>query len=429
MADVINKIQTEILGEEEVRRLTGLIGEQEDAFRKLAASMKAMGASEGEVRNATRGIAADLAKLNAQMEAATKQAGSRGKGRGILEFGRIAQDAQYGLSGITNNLVEILPKVGLFAVAVQAISTYAEPVAGHINKWADSLDASQQGLKDNLTILGRFIDGLSLTGSKIRETFAAVANEAGLIGIATTILGDPEGDALKAEGAAGKQVIGKITSNAADERKKAMLDTIKQFGGPEFDAILTQGLGREATDLVRGQVAKALETGDEAAFGQVRMRLGRQKGLGPEAALALEANLPANKKQAEEIAKAQKEAADHNVEVNKKLARDQSRMAFEDMDAEFKMAKALNEDEERAREKDARIVRRGEEQELSGRMKWVNQLQREQAQARPKMFEGVQSYLASIQTAGRGKDPQLERIEQILQMQLDALKQSAQVGP
>jgi hypothetical protein len=111
------------------------------------------------------------------------------------------------------------------------------------------------------------------------------------------------------------------------------------------------------------------------------------------------------------------------------------RRADADQDYEKEWAKLTRENKahvakRKADQKDTdRDGRRMQEAELSGRMKWVEHLQREQQKAVPKIHGDAMSAINALRTAGRGKDPQLERIEQILEMQLDALKQSAQVGP
>src|SRR5262245_5249792 len=103
MADIVTRIQLEVLGELEVKRLTAALDAQEAQFKQLASAMQAAGASQAEILAKTSGYAGVIADLRGKIDATRKS--TRDFGQAGLTAGRSIQDfVQGGIGGILNNI-------------------------------------------------------------------------------------------------------------------------------------------------------------------------------------------------------------------------------------------------------------------------------------------------------------------------------------
>jgi hypothetical protein len=354
----------------------------------------------------------------------------------IRNIGRIAQDAQYGFAAIANNIVEIAPVAGVIGVMIQIVSANAEAAAGHIGKWRDGLDASQQGLKDNLSILEAFVGGMDLSGQKIRSAFADVAAGVGLEQVGVFLRGDPAGDKAKAKADTEREALGKILGRDAEERQKALADTIKDVGGGEtFRNLLTQGATKPEADALMRMVEEARTKGDATAFQGIRDRFNKL-GLS-DVSFAMGANLPSNKAEAEQIRK-DREAADKKRE---KMEADQLKEenAADKFFADFEKWNARKDKESEARDdkvKKFRADELGRDQADAEKMarRWMREMERDA----PRVFSGPMDYLNNLQSSGVNKtaDDQLATLRELkdiamrqLQATQDADERALLVGP
>lgn len=371
------------------------IGQYQAAHQKLAATLKSTQAEYDKV------IAAASRPISLSPEGRAISGGpGRDATRNIREFGRVAQDIQYGFSAITNNIIEWAPKIGVAAVAVQVISSNAEAVAGHIAKWRDSLDSSQEGLKGNLTILEQFVSGLDLSKSRIKEAFAATAQEFGFGDVANFLRGNPDADKAKSEADSVRSDLNKILGNEAEERQKSLMTTIKGLpgGGDEFRNILTAGLSKEGQQEMLRQLGLAKDRGDAGAFGLIQDRLSRAGR--PDLAFALETNLPTNQEQA----KAERKRMEDGMKAQQKQREARARLAEREEAELTKMTERVEEIAARGGERGDAIVerfKRGEEEDI-GRM--ADRMARGQVAevlgSKPQTFGDAASYLGAIQGSG-----------------------------
>jgi hypothetical protein len=438
--DIVNRIQTEILGEEEVRRYTAEVEKQEAAFRKLAESMRLQGAAEAQVRAATASIAQNIAGLNQKLDEARRKLGGSLDANGIRNIGRIAQDAQYGFSAISNNIIEIAPAAGLVGVGIQVISANAEAAAANIGKWREGLDASQQGLKDNLSILEAFIGGMDLSGAKIRAAFADVAEGAGFAGVGGAIRGNPAAERLKKETDDAREDLLKIRSNAEKERQESLKATIGEIGGDQFRNMLTKGLGPEAAGEMLRTVGQALGTGDSAAFDRIRMQL--SKGGFSDAAFALERNLPSNVQASKDIRKQFEDAQKRNADIQERQAKDEAKAAEAQAKQDFfseaadifgvpfdeTMGEMLDRMTQEGVAKGDAIVRKYKDEDLDSRAESMAKAQMQELARKPQIFQGFESFLAAVQTAGGPEDKANEYLKQLVELNRQILQKDP-AGP
>lgn len=370
----------------------------------------------------------------------------KGKGRGgnaVLQGARIAQDLQYGFSAILNNVIEIAPKVGAFALGVSVIANNAERAAGAIGKWRDSLDSSQQGLKDNLTRLEAFVSGLDLSKDRIAEAFAVTAEQFGFSGVAGFLRGDPAAESAKEEAQKARDDLGKIVGKEAESRKAGLLTTIKGLagGGDAFRNILTAGVGKEQQEFLLRQFGLASGTGDEAAIEILRQRLSRAGR--PDLAGGLESNRPENLKEAEGIRRRFQKAEEANVKAREKQAKDEEKAAreAERFDLTKQMADIIGQPfgeaademvDRMAREgieKGDRIVRKFQDDALNeAAEKKGHELMKELARE-PKVFQGFESFLASVQSSGGTQEEANRYLKELTDLAREQLRRSGEFGP
>lgn len=432
MADVVNTIQTKILGEEEVRRLTGLIEAQEQAFVKLARSMQAQGATEAQVRAATANIAGNIAGLTKDLDAARAKMGGTFDARGIREFGRIAQDAQYGFSGITNNLVEIAPALGVLAVGIDVVSKNADAIARNIGRWKDGLDESQQGLKDNLDILQAFVGGMTLEGPKVRDAFGWIFELfpaiSGLPTLGKALRVDPEAAKAEAEKKAGDKAIGGVLGAEDQERQKALKEAMEFLGGGDkFRSMLGAGLGKGDEADMRAAVAEALKTGDPAVFEKVRGRLRQVMKVGPGESDILQAFLPDRAGDQDDAAF---DRANERYRESKKKRQELADAEYENVFEQLDNSNRRAIDRRKEREADAKVRREGEVDNARGRVHWLRDLVREERRQMrdPQTYGDFAGFLQGVQGSGGAWDrldrtnTYLEKQLKVAEMQLEALR-------
>ena len=85
-----------------------------------------------------------MASLGAQLKAA--QGVNRNLAQGFLEFSRAAEDAQYGIAGVVNNIPGMVTAMGGGAGLTAAISLGAVAVAQFVKHWDDIKSLFSDGL-------------------------------------------------------------------------------------------------------------------------------------------------------------------------------------------------------------------------------------------------------------------------------------------
>jgi hypothetical protein len=322
----------------------------------------------------------------------------------------------------------------MFALAVGAIAYSAEPVAGYIKQWREGLDDSQAGLKGNLEILERFVDGLSMTGSKIKSSLAVTAKEMGFDGVGRWIGGDPDGDRRKAAAEAAREAIGKVSGSMDEERRKAVLSVMQEMGGGKaFADVLTAGLGKDERESMLGMIGKAMG-GDETAFEGLR---GRFNTVGrPDAAFGLVTAMPSHQREAAE----QRRKMEEGAALQAKQAADRERDAAKEAEASadfFRDFGKWSERQDDQAEKNRRTVI------ANNAADWAaNDRDAEKAARRfvgagqldaPKILDGPMAFINSMQTAGAQRPAEeqtahLRDIKELMRRQLELAENADERG-
>lgn len=138
----------------------------EDALKSMAATDARWNQQAGEVVALRMRINELNATTRNAADAATRAAGNtRNMGQTLLNLSRGAQDAQYGLAGLVNNLEGIAASLGLgagVAGVVTLLAVVVQQVGPHVVEWFKSLDAErkkQEELKTRLSETAKTIFG------------------------------------------------------------------------------------------------------------------------------------------------------------------------------------------------------------------------------------------------------------------------------
>lgn len=139
--------------------------EQERAAKEAAAAVKKAEAEKAsDAQKAAREASAAARKAAQEQEREVKRLAdaeskaASGKARSLLELSRIAQDAQYGLGGVVNNVEGLALALGLGTGLTGVIAGLAAGIqlAGPaILEWFEKLDTAGASLKDNVATLER----------------------------------------------------------------------------------------------------------------------------------------------------------------------------------------------------------------------------------------------------------------------------------
>ena len=130
------------------------------AEQKIASMWSTMKQQPAQFQAAIKQTAADLVDLKQKLEEADKAAaglggGARNNGRALLEFSRAAEDAQYGVAGVVNNIPGLVSALGGASGLVGVISLVVIAAAQLYKHWDD--------------LLGLFGNGKTLSEAKAME--------------------------------------------------------------------------------------------------------------------------------------------------------------------------------------------------------------------------------------------------------------------
>lgn len=139
--DQINIIMN-VLGAEKIAQAKAAIEAEEEAIRQLGAALAAGKVSHAQFDSATTASAQKIQAANAQIKASSGAI----NGRALLEFSRAAEDAQYGVMGIQNNIPGLVAAMGGGAGLAGAASI-ASIALGLLYKNWDSLMGAFGGSK------------------------------------------------------------------------------------------------------------------------------------------------------------------------------------------------------------------------------------------------------------------------------------------
>jgi hypothetical protein len=124
MADYLDRLVIQTVGEAEVRRLSAAIAAEKDLLVQLDARLKAAGVSAQQAKVATDVYAASIANLNVQLRQAQAAAAGGGGfmgGHGAVTMNQMAsaaEDLQYGIKAVGNNIVYMTSMLGPWGGAV-----------------------------------------------------------------------------------------------------------------------------------------------------------------------------------------------------------------------------------------------------------------------------------------------------------------------
>lgn len=245
--------------------------------------------------------------------------------RQLRDFGRIAQDAQYGLNGVLNNLVEIHPAVGVLALGMSIVEQYSGNIADAIGEARVSILSADDATQQWAGTMEGFFRGFNFGAAK--RLFAEYAElVTGTAGLANRIAPDAVAQKAAAEAAMGKVGTERMLGVEERARSEALKKTISELdeGGKEFRAILIQGLDKTRRAQIDQALFNAEQAGARMDFGAIQARLaelGRQDLLD-----RLTANRPENIQADKEAETAKrKEEEDRRREAERKQRETESR--------------------------------------------------------------------------------------------------------
>ena len=128
------KIVMDVLGTEKVEAAKKTIEAEQEAIRKLAVELKAAAISQGQFDAASIASAAKIKQATADIAAGTKAGFNP---QALLEFSRAAEDAQYGVAGVVNNIPGLVAALGGSAGAAGAASLLAILLSQLVNHWGE----------------------------------------------------------------------------------------------------------------------------------------------------------------------------------------------------------------------------------------------------------------------------------------------------
>ena len=129
-----------VLNKEKIDQARASILAEEEAIRKLSAELKAGQISQDQFAASAASAAQKIAAANGQIKAASGAFNPRS----LLEFSRAAEDAQYGIAGVVNNIPGLVSSLGGGSGLVGIISLAAIGVAQLVKNW-DSLASAFGG--------------------------------------------------------------------------------------------------------------------------------------------------------------------------------------------------------------------------------------------------------------------------------------------
>jgi hypothetical protein len=295
------------------------IANQEALAKKVAATTAAYEKQVAAIQKA----ATQTVSVNTTMGGASA-GGGRDFAAASRNIGNLMQDAQYGVSAVTNNIVQWAPALGVALVALDAFSKSSGTIADGLGRWAESIKDSNKELSESLTIAEAFVR--QVNWEKSGNWWSALAGNvaAGNAGRAINPGDVATAKREAAEAEAGRAGLGGILGQDQKDRQKALRDTIEQAGGGDaFGAALFQGLGKEARDVMARQLNKALSSGDINAFLGIQSQLAKN-GQG-QLSSQMDANMPEFR---EEVKRQQKKldgaAKLQEEQIKRKAAQDKA---------------------------------------------------------------------------------------------------------
>lgn len=146
----IYRILVQVEGQKKLADLTAELSKQEKQLAELIKSHKSHGATAAQVFQATQGHASSIAALNKEIKATKdlleSNAGSAKRaGQALMQLGYAADDVQYGLKGIANNIQPLLSSFGMGAGLAGALSIAAIAAVQLYNHWDDLMDVMGMG--------------------------------------------------------------------------------------------------------------------------------------------------------------------------------------------------------------------------------------------------------------------------------------------
>lgn len=126
------KIVMDVLGTEKVEQAKKVIEDEQAAIRKLGADLKATSITQEQFGAASLASAARIKQATADIAAGSKAGFNP---QSLLEFSRAAEDAQYGIAGVVNNIPGLVASLGGGAGVVGAASLAAIGIAQLVKHW------------------------------------------------------------------------------------------------------------------------------------------------------------------------------------------------------------------------------------------------------------------------------------------------------
>lgn len=150
--DEVFKLILTIEGEDDVARLQAAVSLADQKLRAMIDNQKSIGGASATASAAIRDQAAVVAGLTTQLSGAESALASLGGGRGknssqaLLEFSRAAEDAQYGIAGVLNNIPGLVTAMGGGAGLVGVLSLAAVGGAQLYKHWDELMGLFAGGL-------------------------------------------------------------------------------------------------------------------------------------------------------------------------------------------------------------------------------------------------------------------------------------------
>ncbi len=184
MADQTYKILLEVENREELSRLQKAFADAHQKLLQLNAQMKANPALAGQMTAQARVYATELDRLhtkivalNAAVRGGILGGGGGGIGQGMLQLGYFADDLQYGLSAVVNNIPGIITSFGGPAGIAGAVALAAVAVNQLSKHWDDFFGTAEAGPKKVVEVIDIAAERLKKLGEEFKSMAAGQSFE------------------------------------------------------------------------------------------------------------------------------------------------------------------------------------------------------------------------------------------------------------
>lgn len=260
--DDLIRIVMDVVNTEKIAEAQKAIEKEEQAIRDLAAALKAGTIGQAEFDAASLKNAASIK----QNTAAIKAAGGAFNPRSLLEFSRAAEDAQFGIAGVVNNIPGLVQSLGGSTGVVGVASLAAIGIAQLVKNWDSLASAFGQGhVKTQAEELKELAEATSLTADQAERLARATAPAAKVKELQG---GQTEADAAR-DSAVTKAIVEAGTSDVV----RGVLAVAPELVDSQGDAAIAADAVAKARESLESARAAAGQSEDVNAIPEAERKL------------------------------------------------------------------------------------------------------------------------------------------------------------